>query len=168
MHTIVTQLSNGTRLFDQSDLAAAKCGVIFAAISRESNLSDAARQNFINIVLKKLGKNPVKKYLSRVNDVTVDDLKRVLEMYVEPIFGGKAVVAVAASPGKAEELIGNFGRSGLSMRGVESVDRLIDGWEKYVGEEEEEDSDSGSETDGSESDSEGESESGSESESEQR
>ena len=93
---IIDEFVNGTEKFDKTMLDSAKSAVIFAIISREETIYDAANQQFYNY-LKDLPRNGNQILLEKISKVTEDDLKFALKKYLVQIFDDKNSLAVVTT-----------------------------------------------------------------------
>eukprot|EP01080_Neovahlkampfia_damariscottae_P006879 gene6879-11041_t len=93
---IIEEYVDGREQFDQTMLDSAKSAVIFAIISREETLYDAANQQFYNY-LKNLPRDGNKKLLEKIAKVNMDDIKFALKKYLVDIFDEKKSIAVVTT-----------------------------------------------------------------------
>jgi len=122
---IINDLVSGKLTFDPKDVEGAKSGVIFSVISDEETMFDAAKESFLNIVIKKTGENASKKMLSQVKAVTIQDLNHVLHKYVKHLFDPKKSNSVVVSaPSKFQEIASSFQKAGYDLVALDSIDSL--------------------------------------------
>jgi len=85
--------------FDPLMLEGAISSIVVAFANEQQTLASAAASNFIRSVMKSLPDDYMEKLLKKVRDITVEDIKHVLETVVFDIFRpGKADVLVTCAP----------------------------------------------------------------------
>lgn len=102
------QLANGELHFDSYALEGAKSSVIFDIADCENSREVAAAQSFINKVLRQ-SKRQKLDFFKAVQDVTMDDILRILRKYIVPIFDtNTSNHVIVSSHTKSQEIAHSF------------------------------------------------------------
>lgn len=100
---VITDLADGTTAFDQNSLEGAISSIVVIFADSEPNMSGAGTVSFIRQVVHGTPKDFNTILLRRIKELTVDDLKAVLNSLVLPCFDPETSnVAVASTPLKAQ------------------------------------------------------------------
>lgn len=154
---IVNDLADGTTKFELEMVDGAISSLVNSIATSESNYYVASDSKYADNILKKRGPNFNTKFIRELNNVSIEDLVRIMNKYFVPLFNSKqSAVFVSAHPTKVSELTEFFEKQGYDVEVEESTLQLDE-----EGDEGEEDDD---ET-GSESDSDSDSGSGNDSDS---
>ncbi|KAK3733082.1 hypothetical protein QZH41_008418 [Actinostola sp. cb2023] len=101
---IVDGYLSGQTLFEPSELEAAISSVIFGLIYREKSVSSAAYQSKL-AQFRNVGPGYNRGLLDGVSNVTMEDLERVGQKYIAPLFDPlTSRCAVCCNPSKVEEI----------------------------------------------------------------
>eukprot|EP01116_Phalansterium_solitarium_P016672 TRINITY_DN3923_c0_g2_i1.p1 TRINITY_DN3923_c0_g2~~TRINITY_DN3923_c0_g2_i1.p1 ORF type:complete len:1064 (+),score=371.04 TRINITY_DN3923_c0_g2_i1:1094-4285(+) len=112
---IVSSLLSKKEGFDAITLQSARSSVVFSVISREENAAAAATQSLMNY-LRQDTWNGNQQLLERVRAVTEDDLFRVLDVYIRPLFdASKVSTTVTLNPTKVEQTLSEFAGLGRPL-----------------------------------------------------
>jgi Zn-dependent M16 (insulinase) family peptidase len=107
-NAIVDSYLKGEKEFEEIRIDSAKAGAIFSIISREETVSDAAHQSFTNF-LRRVDADRNRQILAEIQRVTKEDLRRVLEKWIKPLFDPKDTNQVVTTPlGKLDEVSQQF------------------------------------------------------------
>jgi Zn-dependent M16 (insulinase) family peptidase len=110
--------------FTETFLDTAKSSVIFATINQQDTASQSAQVTFVNTIFKQRPIDYNSKMISRIQRVSMQDLKRVLH-HVKRIFDPKtSFCTVVTTPNKLNEQREKFEAFGYSVRVYESVDKV--------------------------------------------
>ena len=102
---IVQDYVNGTIKFDDQLLLGAVSSIINRIATVENGYVAAAMSKYVDDILLKRGPNFNDKFLARLNDVTADELKRVMQKYFVNLFNkDKSVVFVSCHPSKVKSI----------------------------------------------------------------
>ncbi|OLL24900.1 hypothetical protein NEOLI_001494 [Neolecta irregularis DAH-3] len=100
---IVHDFKSGRKEFEQLALDSAKSSLVYSTVSVESSLLKAASSGFLTQVLQKRPAGYRRDFLDKICNVTIDELKKMLDKYISKIFEGETSrVAVVCSGGKSE------------------------------------------------------------------
>jgi len=114
---IIQRLSNGQTAFEKTALDAAKSSMIYQIISQEKSIYHAASEAFISYLKKLEGGNEI--LVRRVQGVTEEDLKRVLERHLRRLFEISDQVssqtAIAVSPNRVQSVTQQFAELNLNL-----------------------------------------------------
>ncbi|KAG0663578.1 hypothetical protein C6P45_000826 [Maudiozyma exigua] len=119
---IVEDYANGTIKFDGQLILGAISSIINRIATVENGYVAAAMSKYVDDILLKRGSKFNDKFLSRLNDVTVDDLKRGMQDYFVNLFDkDKSVVFVSCHPTKSKSI-----KEFLEKRGFEVETEELD------------------------------------------
>ncbi|KAI8993250.1 Metalloenzyme, LuxS/M16 peptidase-like protein [Pilobolus umbonatus] len=111
---VTHQLVQGDVSFNKYALEGAKSSVIFDIADSEGTKEVAASQSFINKVLRQSDRQKVD-FFRKVQDVTMDDIQKVLLKYIVPLFDpATSNHVIVTSHLKAEEMVQSLDRKGHS------------------------------------------------------
>jgi len=112
-----------------STLDSAKSGVLFSVISKEETIESAALQSFIRY-LKGLGPNGNKELLRKIQSVTKEDVLRVIEQYLRPLFNPvTSNTSITCNTTKTKEIIATFKEAKRNLNEI-SIDKFFKSNEK--------------------------------------
>ncbi|KAI9460971.1 Metalloenzyme, LuxS/M16 peptidase-like protein [Lactarius psammicola] len=139
---VVRGLVDGSIALDETALDAAKSTIVYGVTKGVSTPGRAAVTSFTNQALKGVPQNHNVDLLEKFQQVSKDDVLRVLRQYFLPLFDSSTSVVVSVtSPGKADEI-----SKGLKDVGFVVERRTLE-LEPEDGSEHEDESESGSEGD---------------------
>lgn len=125
--SIVGEILDGVCSFEPESVEAAKAGVVYSLIARESTVSAAAQQSFINKQFRRAGRDYSRTLLKRIASVSVSDLKYVVNKYLADGFKGRNCrIAIATPAAKAKEIAEFFERAFDEAAEVNRVESLDD------------------------------------------
>ncbi|KAK6619201.1 hypothetical protein RUM44_003583 [Polyplax serrata] len=99
-------LEEGTK-FEETLLDSAKSSLIFEIIDAEKCISDVVLESILSY-FKKVDHNYNKNLVSKVSQVTADQLLEVGRKYISPLFSSDSKVSIVCHPSKAAEIAENF------------------------------------------------------------
>merc|ERR1712000_453065 len=101
----ILNIANGTVPVDKHLLEGTVSQIVTMFADEQSTMPSAARQNYIQAVVRDLPKDWSKEILRRVRDVTVDQMKKVMTDIIMPCFEpGKSNVVITCSKSMSEGL----------------------------------------------------------------
>ncbi|KAI8369556.1 Metalloenzyme, LuxS/M16 peptidase-like protein [Radiomyces spectabilis] len=116
---VITQLVNHEMQIEPSTVDGAKSAVIYSLVNRENTMERAALLSFVNQVLKQMPASYSRDIMSAIQNVTMDDLQRVLNKYLVHMFNpGTSNVVVVSAPAKIEEIQKGFEAVGFDMKSI--------------------------------------------------
>jgi len=99
-------------------LESAKSGAIFGIVSREETMESATLQSLLNY-FRNVAPNNNSRLMSNIQQVTKDDLLRVLQKYLHPLFDVSGTnLAIATNTSKVEDVIKGFSDLGRNVQTV--------------------------------------------------
>ncbi|KAF2098528.1 putative zinc metalloprotease [Rhizodiscina lignyota] len=102
---VVTDFVSGEREFDKHGLEGAISSIILGMADEQPTMMNAATLGFVNMVVKEIPKEWGKEMLKKVREVSVQDIKTVMEEIVMGVFiPGKADVMVTCATLMEEKL----------------------------------------------------------------
>ena len=119
---IVMSQVNGEEPWDPLQVEAAKSSLIFELIEREKTVGEVAQESLLSS-MKGIDREFNRKFLEMVNNVSLEDLKRVGAQYLAPLFSETTRTAIVCNPSKVGE-IKEFQALGVEFKVLESVDQL--------------------------------------------
>lgn len=139
---VVRGLVDGSIALDETALDAAKSTIVYGVSKGVSTPGRAAATSFTNQALKGVPQNHHIDLLKKFQEVSMDDVLRVLRQYLLPVFDSSTSVVVSVTaPGKADEISKGLKDAGFVVEG-----RTLE-LEPEDGSEHEDESESGSEGD---------------------
>ena len=102
----------------------AKSSLIFELIEKEKSIGDVVQESLISF-FKGVDREYSRKMLENVNNVTIDDIKRVAPLYLAPLFSANTRTAIVCAPSKLQEIAKEFQGKGVEMKTMNSVDDMI-------------------------------------------
>jgi len=119
---IVMSYVNGAEPFDPTLLEAAKSSLIFELIEKEKSVGEVVTESLLSS-FKGVEREFNRRFLQRVNEVQIDDLKRVASQYIPSLFeADKARTAVVCSLNKLDQVKNEFSSLGINLTVMESLD----------------------------------------------
>ncbi|XP_023340158.1 uncharacterized protein C05D11.1 [Eurytemora carolleeae] len=116
---------SGDEEFNLTLLEAAKSSLIFELIEKEKTIGEVVGESLISS-FKGVDREYNREFLRRINNVSVEDLKRVGNKYIAPLFTPSSWTAVVCSPAKLQEIRDSFISEGLELRILPSLDAALD------------------------------------------
>ncbi|KAI9473757.1 MAG: Metalloenzyme, LuxS/M16 peptidase-like protein [Benjaminiella poitrasii] len=114
---VIEQLAKHEMKIDPSSVDGAKSSVIYSLVAKENTMSRAALQSFVNQILKKMPASYNRDMLLAIQNVTVDDLQRVLSKYFVNMFKpDTSNVVVISAPSKIADIQKGFEGLGFEMK----------------------------------------------------
>ncbi|SMN21882.1 similar to Saccharomyces cerevisiae YOL098C Putative metalloprotease [Maudiozyma saulgeensis] len=102
---IVEGYADGTVKFEEQLILGAISSIINRIATVENGYVAAAMSKFVDDILLKRGPDFNKKFLAKLNDVTVEDLKRIMQKYFVNLFDKeKSAVFVSCHPTKTKSI----------------------------------------------------------------
>jgi Zn-dependent M16 (insulinase) family peptidase len=102
---VVSRLVDGSIALEDTALDAAKSSIVFGVTKGVSTPGRAAETSFANQALKGVSQNHNTDLLEKFQEVSKDDVLRVLQQYFLPLFDASTSVVVSVTaPGKAQEI----------------------------------------------------------------
>ncbi|PSN60396.1 zinc metalloprotease-like protein [Corynespora cassiicola Philippines] len=133
---VIKEYGNGTRKFDKLALEGAISSLVRDFVDEKATMVDAARGGFVDLVIRRVGKDYSDWMLREVRKVTEDDVKKILNEVVAGVFDPKKADLVVTCGGTmVEGLQKNFEDAGFEVK----VKQLADFQESYGLEGEEDD-----------------------------
>lgn len=125
-YTIVEKFIKKEMEFDKTSVAAAQSSAIFTVVSQEGTAPDAAKSSLLNY-LHQAPFDANKRMLKKIQEVTVDDLHRVLVKHFGPLFDPKQTnISITTNPNNAVEIKEFFEtKMGKKVKVVSSVDEHL-------------------------------------------
>ena len=120
---IVMSQVNGEEPWDPLQVEAAKSSLIFELIEREKTVGEVVQESLLSS-MKGIDREFNRKFLEMVNNVSLEDLKRVGAQYLAPLFSETTRTAIVCNPSKVEEIKKDFQALGVEFKVLESVDQL--------------------------------------------
>lgn len=112
--TVVRGLVDGSIALEDTALDAAKSSIVFAVTKGVSTPGRAAVISFVNQALKGVSQNHNTDLLEKYQEVSKDDVLRVLRQYFLPLFDASTSVVVSVTaPGKAQEISNGLEAAGF-------------------------------------------------------
>eukprot|EP00698_Gefionella_okellyi_P009668 TRINITY_DN2477_c0_g1_i3.p1 TRINITY_DN2477_c0_g1~~TRINITY_DN2477_c0_g1_i3.p1 ORF type:complete len:857 (+),score=228.50 TRINITY_DN2477_c0_g1_i3:509-3079(+) len=121
---VVKEFADGTADFTQSAFEAAVSSAIFSVVSSEETVDDAAFQS-LQHVLRQVSGDYNRKMLVKLQQVSIADLKRVLDRWLVPLFLQAERVAATLNAGKLTETLASFAGDGVAFEGVNIDTQLL-------------------------------------------
>ncbi|CAB4256608.1 similar to Saccharomyces cerevisiae YOL098C Putative metalloprotease [Maudiozyma barnettii] len=119
---IVEGYANGTVKFEEQLILGAISSIINRIATVESGYVAVAMSKFVDDILLRRGPEFNQKFLTRLNDVTVKDLQRVMQKYFVNLFDKeKSAVFVSCHPTKVESINGFLEQQGFEVE-IEELD----------------------------------------------
>ncbi|KAK4448201.1 Presequence protease 1, chloroplastic/mitochondrial [Podospora aff. communis PSN243] len=138
--TKVAKIASGVEPLDRHLVEGAMSGIVLSVADDQATMAAAAQQNFVTGVVRGLEPGWNRQLITRVRNVTADEIRKVMTEVILPVFApGKSNVVVTCAPIMEEGMV-----KGLSTMGYKTqVRALSDFHEDYglkapEGEEEEE------------------------------
>ncbi|KAG1416659.1 hypothetical protein G6F58_005871 [Rhizopus delemar] len=124
---VVEQLGNGEMEIDLSTVDGAKSAVIYGLVHKESIMDRAARLSFESQVLMNMPASYNHDMMTAVQNVTLDDLQRVLNKYFVNMFNPRTSnVVVVSTPSKIADIQDAFQKLGFNMKSINLNDIKLD------------------------------------------
>lgn len=145
---IVTDFATGQTPIDKNAFDAARSAIAVQVADQEATFQNAAESSFINQSIWGLSKDFSKDFLKRVQAVTPDEMKSILQnLFLKCFDGEQSITIVTSSAGKVDMVVEGFKNEGITL-----TRKTITEFDESGEEEDSEDDDSedGTET-GSES-----------------
>lgn len=122
---IISDILEKKEKIDIASLESSLSGIIFEIVSREQTIEAAARQSLIDH-LKKTEPNGNKRFLEKVQKVTIEDLYRVLNNYIKDLFDTKKnSLVVTTNPSKLSEIEKGFRTLGRPLEPINSLEEFF-------------------------------------------
>jgi len=103
--TVVRGLVDGSIALEDTTLDAAKSTIVFSVTKGVSTPGQAAVTSFTNQALKGVSQNQNTDLLEKYQEVSKDDVLRIMQQYFLPLFDASTSVVVSVTaPGKAQEI----------------------------------------------------------------
>jgi Zn-dependent M16 (insulinase) family peptidase len=113
---VVKGLVDGSITMEETDLDAAKSGIIFGTAKSVSTASRAAVTSFINQALKDVPQDYQVKQLEKYHTITKDQVLAALQKYVLPLFDASSSLAlVVTAPAKADSITDSLTEGGYKV-----------------------------------------------------
>ncbi|KAF9111927.1 hypothetical protein BGX27_004236 [Mortierella sp. AM989] len=113
---IVNDYATGKTKFTKQELEGAKASIVYRIVSKEENISGAARESFVNQVLKKVSANYNKEFLQRVQAVTPEQIQNVMDKYMSKVFQpDTSIVVVTSASTKVKDISEGFKKIGFQL-----------------------------------------------------
>jgi Zn-dependent M16 (insulinase) family peptidase len=113
---VIGKLVRGEMDMDQTVLDSAKSSLCFSVADSQGTPGSAAAEAFTDTVLRDLPKGRGRRLLEDARKVTLDDVRRCLAKYIQPIFDpATSICAIASSPASIEEITDALQKLGYQM-----------------------------------------------------
>ena len=122
---IVMSHVNGEEAWDPLQVEAAKSSLIFELIEKEKAIGEVVQESLLSS-FKGTDREYNRQFLEQVNNVSLEDLKRVGPLYLAPLFSEVARTAIVCNPSKVQEIKNDFSAHGAEFKVLESVDQLAE------------------------------------------
>mmetsp|Transcript_12821 Transcript_12821/g.26017 ORF Transcript_12821/g.26017 Transcript_12821/m.26017 type:complete len:1025 (-) Transcript_12821:1513-4587(-) len=123
---MLTSFKDGSSSFDPKGIEAAKAGVAYSLIQRQSSGSSAAQQNFLSRQFRGIDGDYAHQLFPRVEQVTEQDLTRVLETYLaRALRGVETRISVACPALKVDEIASFFHAQGYTPEKIDCLDQFF-------------------------------------------
>lgn len=110
--------------WDTPLLESARSSLIFEIIEREKSIGDVVVQALLS-TFKDVPLDYNKILVKKVNSVTINDLTKVGEKYVAPLFSNKARISIVCHPDKTSDIKTAFEQMGYPLKLEPSLDESI-------------------------------------------
>lgn len=137
--TVLEGLVDGSIALDQNIVDGARSSLTYSYARASETVMSAAYTAYLDEVLKGVGKDSNKKLLEKFPDITLDQIRSAIKVYLVPIFSSdSAIGAVTVSTGKVDEVEQGFKELGFEVerRTLPSLGGEEDGSEGESGDEE--------------------------------
>jgi len=140
---IVTDFATGTTPIDENAFEAARSAIAVQFADQEPTFRNAAEASFVNQAIWGLSKNYNKEFLKKVEEVTPDDMRNILQnLFLNCFDGKKSITVVTSSSVKVDMVVEGFEKEGIKLQ-KKTIAEFDDGKDDDDSEDE---SDTGSET----------------------
>ncbi len=115
--TVVDDFVSGKTPFAPLGLEGAISSIVLALANGEATMASAAQSSFVRQVVKGLPKDWPSSIVEKVRKITVDEIKKVMEQIILPMFSPEtAVLVVTCAPIMTENLVKGFEEFGFKPK----------------------------------------------------
>ncbi|KAL5428911.1 hypothetical protein PMIN04_000521 [Paraphaeosphaeria minitans] len=142
--TVVKEYGDGTRKLDKLALEGAISSIVREFVDDKATIVDAARGSFIDLVVKRVGKEWSEWVLGQVREVKEEDVRKTFTDVIANVFDpAKTDLVITCGGNMVDDLKKNFEKDGFRI----NVKQLVDFQEDYglQGDEDEEEDEEDSE-----------------------
>lgn len=119
---IVDGYLNGTTEFSDVELESCRSSLIFELIEEEETPEKVSGESMIGY-FRGIGHEYNKKLIQAIPKVTLEDMKRVGQLYITPLFDpAKSKVAICCHPTKVEEITKDFKEMSRDLMVIDNMD----------------------------------------------
>ena len=121
---IIMSHTGGEEPWDPLQVESAKSSLIFELIEKEKSVGEVVQESLLSF-FKGVDRDYTRKFLEMVNNVTIDDLKRVAPQYLAPLFSAQSRTTVVCNPSKVQEIAAEFKSKGVEMEILNSLEEIV-------------------------------------------
>ncbi|GAA5862487.1 hypothetical protein JCM1840_004199 [Sporobolomyces johnsonii] len=113
---LIQSIVEGKVMITQNSIDAAKSQQAYEKISALSTYKSAASASFVDTVIMNRPPRMAQLLLSKIKDVTIDDVTRVIKTWIAPLFDAQtSIIGASTTEGKREELASNLEKLGYDV-----------------------------------------------------
>ena len=116
--------TEGEEPWDPLQVESAKSSLIFELIEKEKSVGEVVQESLLSF-FKGVDREYTRKFLEMVNNVTIEDLKRVAPQYLAPLFSAQSRTAIVCNPSKVQEIAAEFKSKGVEMEILNSLEDIV-------------------------------------------